>query len=75
MQLITFIMPRNAHSTDRYVYIGQADRLRCQVFTNEEGAIAITGEAPDIHKIVERLIEDRIAFRQYVGLEGRLKST
>jgi hypothetical protein len=74
MQLITFIMPRNAHSTDRYVYIGQADRLRCQVFTDENNGIAITGERVAIHQIIERLAEDKIPFQRFVSLEGRIAS-
>lgn len=70
MQLITFT------TSDPYLYIGQAERLKCQVFTVAGlGLLATVGERVAIHQIVERLIEDRIIFQRFVSLEGRLQST
>jgi hypothetical protein len=66
MQLLTFVPP------DLHLWIGQAERLRCAVYTDENGGIAITGEKDAIFQIVERLAEDRITFQQFVSLEGRL---
>lgn len=70
MQLITFTTPEH-----KYLYIGQAERLGCTVYTDEVGGVAITGERPDIHQIIERLSEDRIEFQRFISLEGRLQST
>lgn len=69
MQLITFQVTVTPH-----VYIGQAERLRCSVFTDGNGGMAITGEKDAIFAIVERLVEDRITFSRFVGLEGRIAS-
>lgn len=70
MQLITFRPGRHKH-----VYVGQAERLRCEVYTDEAGGIGVTGERVAIHQIVERLIEDKIGFQRFISLEGRLQST
>jgi hypothetical protein len=69
VQLITFTPP------DRHLWIGQAERLRCEVYTDGIGGVAITGDKFAIHQIVERLVEDRITFQKFVSLEGRLQST
>lgn len=69
MQLITFRPP------DLHLWIGQAERLRCTVYTDENKGIAITGEKDAIFQIVERLAEDRIVFQRFVSLEGRFLST
>jgi len=66
MQLITFRPP------DLHLWIGQAERLHCSVYTDENRGIAITGEKDAIFQIVERLAEDEITFQQFVSLEGRL---
>lgn len=71
MQLITFRTKENPH----FEYIGQAERLRCAVYTDSNGGMAITGERVAIHQIVERLIEDKIGFQRFISLEGRLQST
>lgn len=71
MQLITFRPGKHK----QYLYIGQAERLRCEVFTDENGGIGVTGERVAIHQIVERLIEDKIGFQRFISLEGRLQST
>lgn len=70
MQLLTF---RTVEHKD--LYIGQAKRLRCEVFTDGTGGIGITGERVAIFQIVERLVEDGIAFERFISLEGRLQST
>lgn len=72
MQLITF---RTQEKNHYYEYLGQAKRLSCELYTDENGGMAITGERIAIHQIVERLIEDRITFQRFVSLEGRLQST
>lgn len=69
MQLITFSPP------DVHLWIGQAERLRCEVYTDEIGGVAITGDKFAIHQIVERLVEDKITFLKFVSLEGRFLST
>ncbi len=69
MQLITFKPP------DVHLWIGQAERLRCEVYTDENGGVAITGEKDSIFQIIERLAEDRIAFQRFVSLKGRFLST
>lgn len=66
MQLITF------QTQTPHVYIGQAERLRCAVYTDNNGGVAITGEKDAIFKIVERLADDKITFSRFVGLEGRI---
>jgi hypothetical protein len=68
MQLITFKTRENPN----FLYIGQAERLRCAVFTDNNGGMAITGEKDAIYQIIERLIEDRIEHQWFVSLEGRL---
>lgn len=71
MQLITFRTKENPH----FEYIGQAKRLHCEVYTDSNGGMAITGERIAIHQIVDRLMEDRIEFQRFISLEGRLQST
>jgi hypothetical protein len=71
VQLITF----RTEESPNYLYVGQAKRLRCEVYTDSNGGMAITGERVAIHQIVERLIEDKITFQRFVSLEGRLQST
>lgn len=67
MQLITFKTTVTSHA-----YIGQAERLRCSVFTDSNGGVAITGEKDAIFAIVERLAEDQITFSRFVSIEGRI---
>jgi hypothetical protein len=68
MQLITFTPP------DLHLWIGQAERLRCSVYVDDNRGIAITGEKDVIFQIVERLSEDGITFQRFVSLEGRITS-